>query len=61
MNTLILGTTNETPNLEDHRTLDDAELDAVTGGLVVNSIIGILIGQLNPKIEPAEKHWFNGG
>jgi hypothetical protein len=37
MNTLTLDATNQTPNLgrvtlEDHRTLDDAELDAVTGG-----------------------------
>ena len=58
-------TTNHTSNFGhaafEDRTLDDAELDAVTGGLVVNSIIGILIGQLNPKIEPVDKHWFNGG
>jgi hypothetical protein len=39
MSTLSLGTTNQTPNLgratlEDRRTLDDAELDAVTGGCI---------------------------
>jgi hypothetical protein len=32
MNTLNFGTTKQTPNLEDHRTLDGAELDAVAGG-----------------------------
>jgi len=30
---MSLGTTNQTPNLEDHRALVDAELDAVTGGI----------------------------
>jgi hypothetical protein len=34
MNTLHLGTTNHTPNPQDHRTLDDSQLDAVTGGIV---------------------------
>src|SRR5262245_11775955 len=29
MNTLSLGTRQQKPTLEDHRTLDDAELDAV--------------------------------
>jgi hypothetical protein len=33
MNTLSLGTTNQTPKLEDHRALVDAESDAVTGGI----------------------------
>jgi hypothetical protein len=56
-----------TPNNNSNRELRDDELDAVTGGLVVISIIGINIGQLNTKIEPVsskpapEKHWFNGG
>lgn len=36
------------------RELLDGELDAVTGGLVVISIIGILIGQLLPDV-PATK------
>jgi ABC-type uncharacterized transport system substrate-binding protein len=47
-----------------NRELQNDELDAVTGGLVVNSIIGIMIGQLNERLnsKPApEKHWFNGG
>ena len=47
-----------------NRELQNDELDAVTGGLVVNSIIGIMIGQLNEPLnsKPAlEKHWFNGG
>ena len=47
-----------------NRELRNDELDAVTGGLVVNSIIGIMIGQLNEPLnsKPApEKHWFNGG
>jgi hypothetical protein len=35
MNTLNLGTTNQTPNLEDQRTLEDRELDAVTGGRIL--------------------------
>jgi hypothetical protein len=34
MNTLDLGTSNHTPNPEDHRALDDPQLDAVTGGIV---------------------------
>ena len=39
MSTLSLATTNQTPSLgratlEDRRTLDDAELDAVTGGRI---------------------------
>jgi hypothetical protein len=32
MNTSNFGTRKQTPSLEDHRTLDDAELDAVSGG-----------------------------
>jgi hypothetical protein len=49
------------------RELCDGEVDGVSGGLVVYSIIGILVGQLDagpPSSgkEPApEKHWFNGG
>jgi bacteriocin-like protein len=51
-------------NPERELTID--ELDAVSGGLVVPSIIGILIGPLDPGPisvkEPAPtKHWFNGG
>jgi hypothetical protein len=47
-----------------NRELQNDELDAVTGGLVVNSIIGVMIVQLNERLnsKPApEKHWFNGG
>ncbi|MFZ2143254.1 MAG: hypothetical protein WAV78_41005 [Xanthobacteraceae bacterium] len=47
-----------------NRELQNDELDAVTGGLVVNSIIGIMIGQLNEPLNSKptpEKHWFNGG
>jgi hypothetical protein len=48
------------------RELQDSELGQVSGGLVVPSIIGILIGPLDPGPisvkEPAPaKHWFNGG
>jgi bacteriocin-like protein len=60
-----MSKTNDTPaTLDDHRPLTDNELDAVTGGLVVPSIIGILVGPgPSPSLkEPApEKHWFNGG
>ena len=44
MSTLNLATTNQTPNpslaprLEDRRTLEDAELDAVTGGRISTRI-----------------------
>jgi hypothetical protein len=33
------------------RELRDDEIDAVTGGLVVNAIIGILIGLLLPAVQ----------
>jgi hypothetical protein len=49
---------------QEDRELRDEELDTVTGGLVVPSIIGILVGPgpLPSLKEPApEKHWFNGG
>jgi len=32
MNSLSFGTRKQTPDREDRRTLDDAELDAVSGG-----------------------------
>jgi len=32
MNRLSFGMRKQTPDLEDHRTLDDAELDAASGG-----------------------------
>jgi hypothetical protein len=62
----IMNKTTETLNLEHRDTLADSELAAVNGGLVVPSIIGILVGPLDPGPisvkEPApEKHWFNGG
>jgi hypothetical protein len=64
-----MSKTNETSRpatLDNHHPLADSELDRVTGGLVVPSIIGILIGPLDPGPisvkEPAPaKHWFNGG
>ena len=66
--TEIMSKTNDTPAaLDDHRPLTDNELDVVTGGLVVPSIIGILVGPGSPGPyisvkEPAPaKHWFNGG
>jgi hypothetical protein len=46
-------TTSKGMELRD-RELLDGELDAVTGGLVVISIIAILIGQLLPDV-PATK------
>jgi hypothetical protein len=33
MSTFNFGTTDHIPNHEDHRTLADTELDAVTGGI----------------------------
>ena len=33
------------------RELQDIELDAASGGLVVIAIIAILIGQLNPTVQ----------
>jgi hypothetical protein len=65
----IMSKTNDTSKLDhaklENRVLADSELDAVSGGLVVPSIIGILIGPLDPGPisvkEPAPaKHWFNG-
>jgi hypothetical protein len=54
---------NDTSKLASRDTeLRDDELDAVSGGLVVNSIIGIMVGQLNTPVKEAPaKHWFNGG
>jgi len=43
---MMMSKTNDTSSpatLEDHRLLADGELDAVTGGLVVNAIIMPLI------------------
>jgi hypothetical protein len=45
----IMRKTNDTSKfghatLKDHRTLADSELDAVSGGLVVISIIHVLVG-----------------
>jgi hypothetical protein len=39
--------------LDNHRPLTDSELDAVTGGLVVIPIIGILVGLLLPAVNSA--------
>ena len=51
-----MSKTNDTPNFshgtKDHGILADSELDGVTGGLVVIAIIGILIGQLLPVVNP---------
>jgi hypothetical protein len=49
------------------RELPDGEVEGVSGGLVVVSIIGILVGPLDAGPPPSvkapapEKHWFNGG
>ena len=50
-----MSKTNDTSSsaaLEDHRPLAASELDGVTGGLVVNAIIAILIGLLLPSDAP---------
>jgi hypothetical protein len=47
-------TTSKGMELRD-RELLDGELDAVTGGLVVISIIGILVGLMVPAYEPVTK------
>jgi lactobin A/cerein 7B family class IIb bacteriocin len=39
----------------DHRELTDTELDAVSGGLVVISIIGIVVGLLLPAVNSARE------
>ncbi len=39
------------PSVGTARELADAALDDVTGGLVVNAIIAVLIGQLLPSVQ----------
>jgi hypothetical protein len=65
---MIMTKTTETSNLEHHDTsLADSELASVSGGLVVPSIIGILVGPgstgpyTSVKEPTPAKHWFNGG
>ena len=52
----------KTNNASQVQELQDSELALVSGGLVVNSIIAVLIDPLPPynPVAPA-KHWFNGG
>ena len=59
----IISKTNDTSKLASRdRELQDSELASVSGGLVVNPIIAVLIDPLPPynPVAPA-KHWFNGG
>jgi type VI protein secretion system component Hcp len=66
--TLMRKTTNQTSNFDhvafEARTLDDAELNAVTGGTLSLSYEQIKFeyteqGTASPA--PPAKHWFNGG
>ena len=52
--TEIMSKTNDTSDL-DHRELTETELDGVTGGLVVISIIQPLIDLLLPAVNREEK------